>query len=152
VDTPDCADCHGEHDVLPSTAKLSKTHPSNLPVTCGVCHKDLDIITKHDIRTGHPLEVYDGSIHGTSVQGGVFGAATCNDCHSTEGTAHKIFSAGNPESSIYHFYIPTTCGKCHREVAKEYWEGIHGQLVARGDTDSPVCTHCHGEHGIISPK
>jgi cytochrome b subunit of formate dehydrogenase len=23
--------------------------------------------------------------------------------------------------------------------------------VARGETDAPVCTHCHGEHGIISP-
>ncbi|MFC2163962.1 cytochrome b/b6 domain-containing protein [Acidobacteriota bacterium] len=149
-DMPTCADCHGDHDILPSTAKLSKTHPSNLPVTCGVCHKNLDLVKKYDIRTDHPVEIYDSSIHGESVQGGVLSAATCNDCHSVEGTAHKIYSQGNQNSSINHFNIPDTCGQCHEEETREYWDGIHGQLAKRGDTESPVCTHCHGEHGIIS--
>ena len=151
-DMPTCANCHGDHDVLPSTAKLSKTHPSNLPLTCGVCHKDLDLVDKYDIRTDHPVEIYDSSIHGQAVQGGVLAAATCNDCHSVEGTAHKILSQGNPESSIQHFNIPRTCGQCHEKETQEFWDGIHGQLVKRGDAESPVCTHCHGEHGIISPK
>jgi len=79
-------------------------------------------------------------------------AATCNDCHSSGGTAHKILSPGHPDSSINHFEIPRTCGKCHQGVENDFWEGIHGKLVARGETDSPVCTSCHGEHGIISPK
>lgn len=149
-DMPTCADCHGDHDVLPSSAKLSKTHPSNLPLTCGVCHKDLDLVKKYDIRTDHPVEIYDSSIHGESVRGGVLAAATCNDCHSVEGTAHKIYSQGNLESSIQHFNIPSTCGKCHEQETQEFWDGIHGQLVKRGDAESPVCTHCHGEHGIIS--
>ena len=78
-------------------------------------------------------------------------AATCNDCHSTGGTAHEIYSQGNPRSSINHFNIPDTCGKCHELETREYWNGIHGQLAKRGDTETPVCTHCHGEHGIISP-
>jgi cytochrome b subunit of formate dehydrogenase len=34
----------------------------------------------------------------------------------------------------------------------DYVEGIHGQLAERGEVDAPVCTHCHGEHGIISPS
>jgi cytochrome b subunit of formate dehydrogenase len=149
---PTCADCHGTHDVLASTEEASKTHPVNLIETCGVCHTNLDLIERYDIPTGHPLSTYASSIHGTSVQGGLTGAATCNDCHSSVGTAHKIYAADNPESSIYHFNIPKTCGQCHEEVAKEYWDGVHGQLVARGKADSPVCTHCHGEHGIISPS
>jgi len=151
-DMPTCANCHGDHDVLPSSAKLSKTHPSNLPVTCGVCHKDLDLVKKYDIRIDHPVEIYDSSIHGEAVQGGVLSAATCNDCHSVEGTAHKIYSQGNQNSSINHFNIPDTCGQCHEEETREYWDGIHGQLAKKGDTESPVCTHCHGEHGIISPS
>ena len=151
-DIPTCSDCHGDHDVLPSSAKLSKTHPLNLPLTCGICHQDLDIIERHEIRTGHPIDIYESSIHGTSIQGGGVGAASCNDCHSSGGTAHKIFSAGNPESSIYHFNIPNTCGKCHEEAEAEYWKGIHGVLAKRGDVGSPVCTHCHGEHGIVSPS
>ncbi len=83
--------------------------------------------------------------------GGIYVAATCNDCHSTGGTAHKILGPGSPESSINHFNIPFTCGQCHKGVENDFWEGIHGKLVARGETDAPVCTDCHGEHGILSP-
>ncbi len=149
---PTCSDCHGGHEVLPSSAKLSKTNPVNLPETCGVCHTDLDLVKRHQIRTDHPLSIYESSIHGRAVKGGITAAATCNDCHSGEGTAHRIYSQGNPNSSINHFNIPDTCGKCHKEVTEDYWSGIHGQLVKRGDATSPVCTHCHGEHGIISPQ
>jgi cytochrome b subunit of formate dehydrogenase len=148
---PSCSDCHGSHTVLPSSAELSKTHPVNLPNTCGVCHRDLDLIARHEIPTGHPIETYESSIHGMSVKAGDLGAATCNDCHSTRGTAHKIYAVDNPDSTISHFNIPTTCGQCHEEITDRYWKGIHGQLAARGNVDSPVCTHCHGEHGIISP-
>ncbi|MBC8175051.1 MAG: cytochrome b/b6 domain-containing protein [Candidatus Marinimicrobia bacterium] len=150
-DMPQCMDCHGDHDILPSTVKLSKTHPVNLPSTCGNCHENLDITKKYDILIDHPIEIYESSVHGNATKGGIYVAATCNDCHSTGGSAHKILSPGEGESSINHFNIPKTCGKCHKSVENDFWEGIHGKLVARGETDAPVCTHCHGEHGIISP-
>ncbi|MEE8605331.1 MAG: cytochrome b/b6 domain-containing protein [Candidatus Aminicenantaceae bacterium] len=149
---PTCSDCHGDHDIVPSTAKLSRTNPINLPKTCGICHTNLDLIERHQIRTAHPPGIYESSIHGRAVKGGVVAAATCNDCHSGEGTAHKIYSQGHPNSSINHFNIPDTCGQCHEKATKDYWTGIHGQLIKRGDAKSPVCTNCHGEHGIISPK
>jgi cytochrome b subunit of formate dehydrogenase len=98
------------------------------------------------------VEVYQSSVHGKAALGGIYTAATCNDCHSTGGTSHRILAPNHPESSINHFNIPKTCGKCHHNVEQDYWEGIHGQLVARGEVDAPVCTHCHGEHGIISPN
>jgi len=152
ADLPDCASCHGDHDILPSDEKLSRTHPVNLPDTCGVCHKNLDITRKYEILIDKAIEIYESSVHGQATKGGVYVAATCNDCHSTGGSAHKILSPGYPESSINHFNIPKTCGKCHPAIEKDYSEGIHGKLVARGETDAPVCTHCHGEHGIISPE
>ncbi|SYZ73015.1 11 hemes c containing cytochrome [Candidatus Zixiibacteriota bacterium] len=151
-DIPDCADCHGKHDILPVTNKDSRINPINLPMTCGRCHSDLNLVKKHDILIGNAVSVYESSVHGKAALGGVYTAATCNDCHSTAGTAHKILSPGDPESSINHFNIPRTCGKCHRNVENDYWEGIHGKLVARGETDAPVCTNCHGEHGIIAPS
>ncbi len=151
-DVPSCAVCHGDHDVLPSSVKLAKTHPANLPQTCGQCHEDLNITTKYEILIDHPIEIYESSVHGKATKGGIYVAATCNDCHSSGGTAHKILSPGDQESSINHFNIPKTCGKCHKSIEQDFWEGIHGKLVARGETDSPVCTHCHGEHGILSPN
>ena len=33
-----CASCHGEHDILPSSDPRSAIHPSHLPETCGRCH------------------------------------------------------------------------------------------------------------------
>jgi thiosulfate reductase cytochrome b subunit len=150
-DIPQCSDCHGDHDILPSTAKRSAVHPTNLPETCGKCHENLDITTKYDILIDHPIQIYLRSVHGQATKGGVYLAASCNDCHSTGGTAHKILSPGSPESSINHFNIPETCGQCHKGVESDYLEGIHGQLAARGETDAPVCTDCHGEHGILSP-
>lgn len=150
-DMPRCADCHGDHNVLPPEDRNSMAHPTNLPSTCGKCHEDLDLTAKYDILIDHPVQIYETSVHGQASMGGIYVAATCNDCHSTDETAHKIYSPGHPESTINHFNIPKTCGKCHKSIEKDYWDGIHGQLAARGETDAPVCTHCHGEHGILSP-
>jgi cytochrome b subunit of formate dehydrogenase len=150
-DMPHCSDCHGTHDILPSSARRSSVHPTNLPDTCGKCHENLDITTKYDILIDHPIRIYSRSVHGQATKGGVYVAASCNDCHSTGGSAHKIMSPGSQESSINHFNIPKTCGRCHKGIENDFWEGIHGQLVARGETDAPVCTDCHGEHGILSP-
>ena len=151
MDSPCCSDCHGTHNILPSSDKRSKVNPINLPSTCGTCHEDIDIVEKYDILMKHPVESYTTSIHGRASIGGIYTAATCNDCHSTGGTAHKILAPGMSESAVNHFNIPKTCGKCHKNTEQDYWEGIHGKLVIRGMTDSPVCTDCHGEHGILSP-
>jgi cytochrome b subunit of formate dehydrogenase len=148
---PMCSDCHGDHDILPSAVKRSRTHPIELPHTCGNCHENIDLTTQYDILIDHPIEIYETSVHGQATKGGVYVAATCNDCHSSNGTAHKILGPGDPDSSINHFNIPQTCGKCHKAIEQDFMEGIHGQLVERGETDAPVCTDCHGEHGILSP-
>jgi cytochrome b subunit of formate dehydrogenase len=150
-DVPACADCHGAHDILPSANKESRTNPLNLPATCGSCHEDVDFVKRHQIPMDKPVEVFKSSVHGKASLGGIHLAATCNDCHSSNGTAHIILPPGDSRSSINHFNIPQTCGHCHSSIESDYWEGIHGQLVAKGETDSPVCTGCHGEHGILSP-
>jgi len=148
-DIPMCADCHGTHDIRHSSERESGVNPLNLPATCGRCHEDIDLVRKHEILLAHPVELFENSVHGRASLGGVHLAATCNDCHSTNGTAHIILSPGNPQSSVNHFNIPGTCGRCHSNIAQDYLEGIHGQLAMRGQTASPVCTNCHGEHGIL---
>lgn len=151
-DIPTCVDCHGKHDIRSPNDKNSRVNPLSMPETCGRCHEDINLTRKHEILYDRAVEVYKSSVHGKASLGGVYVAATCNDCHSAGGTAHRILGPGDPESPINHFNIPKTCGKCHKNIENDYWEGIHGKLVARGETDSPVCTDCHGEHGIISPR
>jgi len=152
VDLPHCSSCHGSHDVLPSSVQRSRTHPANLPATCGSCHENLDITSKYDILINTPVQIYSSSVHGRATRGGVYVAATCSDCHSTGGSAHKILGPGDRSSSINHFNIPATCGECHKGIEGDYNEGIHGRRASQGETDVPVCTTCHGEHGIISPS
>jgi cytochrome b subunit of formate dehydrogenase len=147
-DLPSCADCHGSHDVLPASDPKSKVNPQNLPETCGHCHSNLDLAQKHDILLTKAVATYESSVHGAHAPG-ANPAATCIDCHSATGTGHQILGVGYAESSINHFKIPETCGKCHGTIRDQYLEGIHGQLLLRGDTHTPVCTDCHGEHGIL---
>jgi cytochrome b subunit of formate dehydrogenase len=152
ADMPHCSSCHGGHDVLPSSVQRSRTNPSNLPATCGACHENLDLTTKYGILINTPVAIYSTSVHGRATKGGIYLAASCADCHSAGGSAHKILGPGDRSSSINHFNIPATCGKCHKGVESDYLLGIHGQRAAQGETDVPVCTTCHGEHGIISPS
>jgi cytochrome b subunit of formate dehydrogenase len=151
-DIPTCANCHGNHIILPSSDRESRVSPENLPQTCGKCHEDINLTTKHEILYGEAIAIFKSSVHGQAISGGVLLAASCNDCHSVGGSAHRIYGPADRESTINHFNIPKTCGKCHSTIEQEYWEGIHGKFVARGETDAPVCTNCHGEHGIIAPS
>ena len=37
---PECADCHGVHDILPSSDPDSKVYKTAIPYTCGRCHRE----------------------------------------------------------------------------------------------------------------
>lgn len=147
---PSCQECHGSHRILSHDDPDSRVHPSNLPRTCGTCHEDQDFLAALNIKFKHPIEVYERGVHGQATAGGKDTAASCNDCHSTGGTAHRILPPGHIESTINFFNISKTCGKCHSTIQEEYEIGIHGEFVARGEVDAPTCTQCHGEHNILA--
>ena len=146
---PVCSDCHGTHLILPSSDRHALTNPINLPNTCGVCHEDSTLTDDLNIKFRHPIRVYSMSVHGKAAAGGLYQAASCNDCHSTGGSAHRILPPSDARSSIAHFNIHETCGQCHNAISQDYLVGVHGQLLKRGEVDTPTCTTCHGEHGIL---
>jgi len=146
-DAPACGDCHGSHEIRATADSLSLVHPRQLAFTCGHCHANPALVEKHKIPIKDPLKAYTHSIHGRLALAGVDSAATCSSCHGS----HKILAANNAESKAYHFNVPQTCGQCHRQIADEFVQSVHGLAVARGSTDSPVCTDCHSEHAIESP-
>jgi cytochrome b subunit of formate dehydrogenase len=41
---------------------------------------------------------------------------------------------------------------CHSDVVEQYRASVHGQALAKGISQAPLCTDCHGEHAILSPK
>lgn len=148
ADAPTCGDCHGSHEIRARADTLSWVNPRQLAFTCARCHANPTIVQKYHIPIKDPFKAYSHSVHGRLTIAGVDSAATCSSCHGN----HKIFAANNPASKVYHFNIPQMCGQCHQKITSEYENSVHGIAVSRGSKDSPVCTDCHTEHGIESPK
>ncbi|MGA3098951.1 MAG: cytochrome b/b6 domain-containing protein [Bryobacteraceae bacterium] len=120
-----CATCHENY--------IAATHPAGITKpACGACHAE---------QAGD----YALGVHGQARKRGNEGAPDCSLCH---GAAHELLP---PKSEAFRAAVPDTCGMCHTEVAEQYRASVHGQALARGVPEAPLCTDCHGEHKIIKP-
>lgn len=144
TNAPSCASCHTAHQITPASDPASPTHKTKLAMLCGTCHGKSSP-GPNDVRLPEVYAIYTNSVHNKAIMSGNLKAASCTDCHGS----HDLQGAGNPESAINHWKIPQTCAKCHPEVGQAYQRGIHGQSFALGISESPNCTDCHGEHGIL---
>ena len=145
--TPTCTSCHGgEHEILPAADENSKVNHKNIPATCASCHNQKFVMEQAGLSST-TVANYAESVHGKLVAGGNVKAAVCTDCHGS----HEILPPNNMKSSIFQLNVPNTCGKCHDNIKTEFMQSIHGQAVARGNFDAPVCTDCHGIHSIKAP-
>ena len=141
-----CIDCHGSpHELLAAGDPKSKVNHANIPATCGTCHSQKFVMAASG-HSNQPFLSYEESVHGRAVAAGSEKAAVCTDCHGS----HEILAASDPKSSIFKFNVPLTCAKCHGPVKEEFAASIHGQAIARGNWQAPVCTDCHGIHSIKS--
>ncbi len=136
-----CLACHGSdvHSVRKTDDPLSPVARANLAGACLKCHDQVEPIA---------IKQYVASIHGKACAKGNLKAAVCSDCHGS----HAINHSKMTNSQVYREAVPDTCGKCHEQAAKEYKESIHWKVVQEGFKDAPICTDCHGEHGIRSRK
>ena len=147
-DAPWCQDCHGSHDIRGVNDPQSITYRLNLPKMCAVCHQDPQIVKRYRIPVKEPYKIYHQSIHGIAIEKmGLIKAAVCSDCHGS----HTLKPAQDPQSEIYKYNIPLTCGKCHFGIWKTYEESVHGKALAFKAPNAPTCIDCHSEHYIL-PK
>jgi len=139
-----CIDCHGSpHELLAASDPKSKVHHTNIPATCGACHSQKFVMADGG-QSAEAVASYAQSVHGHAVANGSEKAAVCTDCHGT----HEILDARDSKSPIFKFNVPLTCGKCHNTISAEFQQSIHGQAIAQGNWQAPVCTDCHGIHSI----
>jgi cytochrome b subunit of formate dehydrogenase len=118
-----CETCHDSHEKYP--------HPANIPKPqCITCHEE---------QAGD----YAGGVHGLARKAGNESTPDCALCH---GSAHELLP---PKSQAFRTAVPDTCGMCHTDVVEQYRASVHGQALAKGVTQAPLCTDCHGEHKII---
>jgi len=145
-DVAKCWDCHTKHNIKKTSNLSSTVNRKNIPLTCSICHEDMNVIVKYNIHCEEPYQEYMQSVHGKALfkDGLLLFAAVCTDCHGVhniKGVGDRYLMAKRPE----------TCGKCHILIFNKYKESIHGQEALNGNIDVPLCVDCHGEHKIISP-
>jgi formate dehydrogenase gamma subunit len=143
-----CVSCHGEpHSLLNYRDPDSPVFRLNIPKTCGVCHEDQEKMERYGLSERAPLTSYRASVHGkAAMEKKLTSAAVCTDCHGS----HDLHAPTNPSAKIFRTHVPATCGKCHENVMNTYLRSIHGKAALEGKREAPVCTDCHGEHGIKS--
>ena len=145
-----CIDCHARNGdmttILAATDLNSTINRNNIAETCGRCHGDKSVMRGSGI-SDRPFLSYRESVHARALAHGNTAAAVCTDCHKS----HDILPASDSRSPIAKVNVPSTCSKCHQAESAEFMQSVHGQAVARGVSRSPVCTDCHGIHGITSP-
>ncbi len=128
--TATCTSCHTAHSILPRTDPQSTVNAANVPTTCGRCHHGIE-------------EQFENSIHSRRVSGSAKELPVCNDCH----TAHAI---RRTDENGFRLDIMTTCGRCHAEIAKTYFETYHGKVSRLGYTKTAKCYDCHGSHDVLA--
>ncbi len=143
---PTCAECHGEHYILPPSDINSRTYKMNIPVLCGQCHREgapvarVYNITEHNILTN-----YSQSIHGEGLfRQGLIVTATCNDCHGN----HLVLPHTYTRSTVSARNIASTCMTCHARIEEVHIKIIKGDLWETEPGAVPACTVCHQPHTI----
>jgi cytochrome b subunit of formate dehydrogenase len=143
-----CADCHGSHGILSVKTADSPVFKLNLAVTCAKCHNNPRLTAEYRMKYPKVASEYTDSIHGRALlKMGLIVAPSCNDCHGT----HDIGRSVDRSSPINHANVAATCGKCHFGIEKTYNASIHGQILAKGGQNGPVCVDCHSAHEITEP-
>ena len=133
-----CTVCHEGARELPHRDPLS-------PENCARCHPD-------------PARTYGEGVHGQGLQEGVPDVPLCGDCHG----GHDILPRDDPQSKVFPFNIPQTCGRCHGDeqlaadhqipvpkAYQQYLESVHGRgLLQSGLLVAATCVDCHGNHDV----
>ncbi len=127
--TATCTSCHTAHHELPASDPESTVNPKNVPATCGACHHGIE-------------EQFVQSIHSAAITKTGQPLPVCNDCHS----AHSI---RRTDLDGFKLDIMNTCGHCHAEIAKTYFDTYHGKVSRLGYTKTAKCYDCHGAHDIL---
>lgn len=129
VVTAMCTNCHTAHQELPADDPESSVNRDKIAETCSKCHQGV-------------YEKYINSVHAPGKTKTHEKLPVCNDCH----TAHTI---KRTDMDSFKFGIMNTCGKCHEDIAKTYFDTFHGKATKLGYAKTAKCQDCHGFHEIL---
>lgn len=136
-----CSDCHGHHDILPSSDKNSHVTRLGQLTTCEKCHKS-------SVRS------YKAGSHGRSFLHGNLDVPVCTTCHGD----HDAMSLKMKSSGKRDFAATQVCIWCHgnermmsryaldTSPVSSYFDDFHGRTQRGSFGTSATCADCHDAH------
>lgn len=133
-----CANCHGSHSIMRVAGGRKFTNEEQY---CLSCHGHAASLT---FKNGETLPL---AIDKSVLEGSVHNKLSCSDCH------YGFSSEGHPQRNFrsrreYTLASSETCRRCHFDKYTKTMESIHYTMLSQGNLKAPVCTDCHGNHGI----
>ena len=132
-----CVDCHGVHNILPSSDTRAPIHPTQIATTCGRCHADAATMKGYNLPADQVAR-YSKSVHAQELAAGDNSAPTCTTCHGNHGATPPGVSS-----------VANVCGTCHVFFAQLFEKSPHRAAFAR--MNLPGCVQCHSNHEIVKP-
>lgn len=129
-----CTDCHGVHNILPSSDPRSPVHPLNVAATCGRCHSNTGLMKSYRLAATQVADYNDSVHHQVMTIRGDLSAPTCSTCHGSHGAVPPGASS-----------VSNVCASCHVLQAQFFDESPHKSAFAEG------CATCHSAHKIRHP-
>ena len=102
---------------------------------CLKCHDDPELTS---FRGEKEISAY---VTADFIAQSVHAGTACIDCHSDLAGSKRRRHAEDLE--------PVVCDDCHRRVAREQRNSLHGLAAANDDPMAPTCAGCHGKHQIL---
>ncbi len=134
-----CVTCHADRETCPSPP-IAVSGPAGYEArAAGIC------VRCHLSAAGD----YAESVHGAPVLSGAGDGATCNDCHSANGSGHSTTRVSDLPAARMTLSVAENCGRCHSDALASYRNTAHGELVQFADNGrGATCTDCHGIHAV----
>jgi hypothetical protein len=126
---PACIDCHQPHPTNPDVQTEASSDGR-----CISCHENPNLKS----ADGRSVFVKPGELSSSR-----HARLACSECHSNLAADHMQGKGAAAK---------VDCASCHAETGQRYQHSIHGQLMAKGDTNAPSCTDCHGTHHVMGKQ
>lgn len=111
--------------------------------SCLGCHGERDFSL--DLPDGRKVSLFvDRSVLARSVHGKEL---KCTDCHPGMGEVPHPERAV-PTLDAFHASFRDACKSCHFDKYAQSLDGVHYQVLAKGNASAPWCTDCHGSHDV----
>lgn len=130
-----CTDCHGSHGIR----KMSERE------SCLGCHSKRLALSFEDGETMALM------VNAENISNSVHNKLRCNNCHfgfSIKEHPERKFKSRRDLTIT----LSESCRRCHFDKYTRTLEGIHYDLLSRGNLEAPVCVDCHGSHNILSGR